>query len=35
MSKARDLATYRSELLDVPQQVGFPQTVVWPTKPVQ
>jgi hypothetical protein len=25
-------ATYRSELLDVPQQVGFPQTVVWPTK---
>jgi hypothetical protein len=28
-------ATYRSELLGVPQQVGFPQTVVWPTKPVQ
>jgi hypothetical protein len=28
-------ATYRAELLDVPQQAGFPQTVVWPTKPVQ
>jgi hypothetical protein len=25
-------ATYRLELLDVPQQTGFPQTVVWPTK---
>jgi hypothetical protein len=26
-------ATYRQELLDVPQQAGFPQTVTWPTKP--
>jgi hypothetical protein len=26
-------ATYRSELLDVPQQAGFPNTVTWPTKP--
>jgi len=25
-------ATYRQELLGVPQQTGFPQTVVWPTK---
>jgi hypothetical protein len=25
-------ATYRQALLDVPQQTGFPQTVVWPTK---
>ena len=25
-------ATYRLALLDVPQQTGFPQTVVWPTK---
>ena len=25
-------ATYRTALLDVPQQTGFPQTVVWPTK---
>lgn len=26
-------ATYRSDLLDVPQQAGFPDTVTWPTKP--
>jgi len=26
-------ATYRQALLDVPQQDGFPNTVVWPTKP--
>lgn len=26
-------ATYRQALLDVPQQAGFPTTVVWPTKP--
>ena len=26
-------ATYRQELLDVPQQTGFPSTVAWPTKP--
>jgi hypothetical protein len=26
-------ATYRVELLDVPQQTGFPTTVVWPIKP--
>jgi hypothetical protein len=26
-------ATYRTELLDVPQQTGFPTTVVWPIKP--
>ena len=25
--------TYRQELRDVPQQVGFPQTIVWPDKP--
>ena len=24
---------YRQELLDVPQQTGFPNDVVWPTKP--
>jgi hypothetical protein len=28
-------STYRQALLDVPQQVGFPHTVTWPTKPVQ
>jgi len=26
-------ADYRIELLDVPQQGGFPHNVVWPTKP--
>jgi hypothetical protein len=26
-------ALYRQELLDVPQQTGFPNDVVWPTKP--
>lgn len=26
-------ATYRQALLDVPQQSGFPHSVVWPTKP--
>ena len=26
-------ATYRRELLDVPQQADFPSTVAWPTKP--
>jgi len=25
-----EVATYRTALLDVPQQTGFPQTVVWP-----
>mgnify|MGYP003650922608 CR=1 FL=1 len=27
------MADYRQELLDVPQQAGFPNTVVWPTEP--
>ena len=26
-------ATYRTALLDVPQQSGFPNTITWPTKP--
>jgi len=26
-------ATYRQALRDVPEQVGFPEDVVWPTKP--
>ena len=25
--------TYRTALLDVPQQAGFPSTITWPTKP--
>jgi len=28
-------ATYRQAMLDVPQQEGFPNEVVWPTKPVE
>ena len=27
------LGVYRQELLDVPQQVGFPTTYAWPDKP--
>jgi hypothetical protein len=26
-------ATYRQALRDIPQQEGFPATVVWPTQP--
>lgn len=26
-------ATYRQALRDIPQQEGFPESVVWPTKP--
>jgi len=25
--------TYRQELLDIPQQEGFPWEITWPTKP--
>lgn len=25
--------TYRQELRDVPQQEGFPDTIIWPTQP--
>lgn len=28
------VGTYRQELLNVPQQAGFPWTVVWPTFPL-
>ena len=28
-----DLATYRQALRDLPQQAGFPTTIVWPVKP--
>ena len=27
-------ASYRSELRNLPQQAGFPNSIVWPTKPV-
>ena len=26
-------ATYRQELRDIPEQEGFPNTVIWPTEP--
>jgi len=28
-----ELATYRKELLDVPQQSGFPNSILWPSPP--
>tara|TARA_R110001632_G_scaffold42100_1_gene106200 strand:- start:1324 stop:1734 length:411 start_codon:yes stop_codon:yes gene_type:complete len=31
--KKSEWATYRTNLLDVPQQPNFPNTVNWPTKP--
>ena len=31
--KQAEWSTYRQELLDVPQQAGFPANVTWPTKP--
>ena len=31
--KQAEWDTYRTALLDVPQQAGFPTTVTWPTKP--
>jgi hypothetical protein len=27
------LISYRQELLDIPQQVGFPLTIIWPDPP--
>lgn len=29
----QQLQQYRSDLLNIPQQSGFPESVVWPTKP--
>ncbi|MDB4439180.1 phage tail assembly chaperone [bacterium] len=31
--KQAEWSTYRTALLNVPQQAGFPHTVAWPTKP--
>lgn len=28
-----EVAAYRTDLLAVPQQAGFPNTITWPTKP--
>jgi hypothetical protein len=32
-TKKAALTTYRAELRNVPQQAGFPETIVWPTPP--
>mgnify|MGYP006125644705 FL=1 len=31
--KQAEWSTYRTALLDVPQQDGFPHSVIWPTQP--
>ncbi|MDB4439177.1 phage tail assembly chaperone [bacterium] len=31
--KQAEWSAYRTDLLNVPQQAGFPQTVTWPTEP--
>ncbi len=31
--KQTDWSQYRTELLNVPQQAGFPNTIAWPTSP--
>lgn len=32
-AKQTEWTTYRTALLNVPQQAGFPNTITWPTKP--
>ena len=32
-AKKAEWSQYRTDLLNVPQQAGFPHTVAWPTKP--
>ena len=31
--KQAEWSQYRTDLLDVPQQAGFPDSVIWPTQP--
>lgn len=31
--KKQEYRDYRQALLDVPEQIGFPDNVIWPTKP--
>lgn len=33
IEKQNEWAQYRTDLLNVPQQAGFPNTINWPTKP--
>ena len=32
--KKQEYRDYRQALLDIPQQIGFPDNVIWPIKPV-
>ena len=32
-AQQQELVAYRQQLLDVPQQAGFPTDIVWPAKP--
>jgi hypothetical protein len=32
-AKQTEWTTYRTDLLSVPQQAGFPNTITWPTEP--
>lgn len=32
-AKQTEWITYRTALLNIPQQAGFPNTITWPTKP--
>ena len=32
-AKQAEWTTYRQDLLDVPQQAGFPNDITWPTEP--
>jgi len=32
-AKQAEWTTYRTDLLNIPQQAGFPNTITWPTKP--
>ena len=34
-AKRAEWTQYRSDLLNVPQQSGFPSTINWPTKPTE
>ncbi len=34
-AKRAEWTQYRTDLLNVPQQSGFPSTITWPTKPTE
>lgn len=35
VDKQKDWSQYRTDLLNVPQQFGFPNSITWPVKPEQ